>query len=89
MLGCIVSGTEAMLALEWLQFEPATDESEAALGWALAEMHRYRAERFGWHRDNTIGSTPQLNGWHDDWIEFLVDKRLGFQLEPRQAKRLR
>jgi fructosamine-3-kinase len=35
---------------------------------------------FGWHRDNTIGSTPQRNLWNDDWIEFLREDRLGFQL---------
>ncbi len=52
-----------------------------ALGRQLAAMHRHTAERFGWHRDNTIGSTQQPNGWDDDWIRFWQEKRLGFQLE--------
>jgi len=37
--------------------------------------------RFGWVRDNTIGSTPQTNAWADDWAEFWVSRRLGPQLE--------
>ncbi|MDH3990520.1 MAG: fructosamine kinase family protein, partial [Gammaproteobacteria bacterium] len=32
------------------------------------------------HRENTIGLTPQLNGWSDSWVEFLKEQRLGFQL---------
>lgn len=81
VLGCIVSGSEAMLALEWLDFEPAEAESAGLLGEQLAVLHGYREKRFGWHRDNTIGATPQLNGWTDDWVRFFTEKRLGFQLE--------
>jgi fructosamine-3-kinase len=81
VLGCIVSGSEAVLALEWLDFEPADASSERRLGEQLAALHRHRKERFGWHRDNTIGATPQLNRWSDDWVRFFTEKRLGFQLE--------
>ena len=42
-------------------------------------MHLYNKEnRFGFHVDNTIGSTPQLNQWCDNWTEFYI-KRLEFQ----------
>jgi fructosamine-3-kinase len=44
-------------------------------------MHRVAAARFGWHRDNTIGATPQRNDWTADWLEFFVRHRLGFQLD--------
>ena len=53
----------------------------AALGQRLAGLHRSSAERFGWHRDNTIGATPQSNRWTASWIEFWRTQRLGFQLE--------
>ena len=51
------------------------------LGRGLALIHRRQHERYGWHRDNTIGSTPQPNDYCDDWIEFLRDRRIGYQLD--------
>lgn len=81
VLGCVSSGTECILALEWIDFELADGATEKLLGQQLAKQHRYCAERFGWHRDNTIGSTPQRNLWNDDWLEFMLEDRLGFQLE--------
>jgi protein-ribulosamine 3-kinase len=44
-------------------------------------MHRATSGRFGWHRDNTIGATPQLNAWESDWIVFWQTYRLGYQLD--------
>ena len=43
-------------------------------------MHRVTATRVGWHRDNTIGATPQINTPGADWIAFWRQHRLGFQL---------
>jgi fructosamine-3-kinase len=51
------------------------------LGQQLAQMHQHTARQFGWHRDNTIGSTPQRNTWHTDWVDFFRDHRLIFQLK--------
>lgn len=31
--------------------------------------------------DNTIGGTPQPNGWLSDWVEFFRERRLRHQLE--------
>ncbi|MGZ8947750.1 MAG: fructosamine kinase family protein, partial [Methylococcaceae bacterium] len=36
---------------------------------------------FGWHRDNTIGSTLQINNQSNDWLTFWREQRLGFQLK--------
>ena len=58
---------------------PGGDGPEQA-GRQLAAMHRNGRERFGWHRDNTIGSTPQPNASSADWIKFWREQRLGFQL---------
>lgn len=71
----------AFVALEWLDFERATRATETRLGTQLATLHRRTSERFGWHRDNTIGLTPQHNEWTDDWVTFFRRHRLGFQLE--------
>ena len=76
---------DAHLALEWLDLTAPIEP--VALGCALAELHAARAphgprgERFGWHRDNFIGGTPQLNDWSDDWVAFFRDTRLVPQLE--------
>jgi fructosamine-3-kinase len=37
--------------------------------------------RFGWHRNNTIGSTPQINDWCENWADFFAEKRIGYQLK--------
>lgn len=81
VLGCVCSGKESLLALEWIDFQPASESVEWMLGRNLANLHRYSADRFGWKRDNTIGSTPQRNAWSDDWVRFYKEHRLGFQLE--------
>jgi protein-ribulosamine 3-kinase len=67
----------AFLALEWL--EMAGGGRDAALGHALARLHRTTAPRFGWHRSNTIGTTPQDNPWSDDWAAFFRDRRIAPQ----------
>jgi len=46
----------------------------------LAAMHRNTHSLYGWHRDNTIGSTPQNNSQNDNWQTFWNEQRLGFQL---------
>jgi len=71
---------DAFLALEWLSFERLGRRGEHLLGKQLAEMHRTVKDRFGWHRDNTIGLTPQHNNWSSDWVEFFREHRLAYQL---------
>ena len=71
----------AFVALEWLQLDNAGSTCERLLGQQLAALHRNTKPRCGWHRDNTIGLTPQHNPWSDDWVEFYREHRLGYQLE--------
>jgi len=81
VLAAGVAGSQAFLAVEWIEFRAATPRTEARLGELLAAQHRVTAPRFGWHRDNTIGATPQSNAWTDDWTRFFAERRLGFQLD--------
>ena len=74
-----VDDRSAWIELEKLNLAPATDATRQALGERLAELHRTTGDRFGWHRDNTIGLTPQINTRSGDWIAFLREHRLGFQ----------
>jgi len=81
VLGSGVAGDRAFLALEWIDFGAARAGTEARLGERLARLHRATAARFGWHRANTLGATPQHNAWSADWADFFARQRLGFQLE--------
>lgn len=72
--------TAAFMALEWLQLEAVDAIAERRFGEQLADLHRTTKDRYGWHRDNTIGLTWQLNSWDDDWVEFYRERRLAFQL---------
>lgn len=74
-----VSNGQAYLVMEYLETGGSGDMHR--FGEQLAQMHRYTREQFGWHRDNTIGSTPQPNGWQNDWVRFWQEQRLGFQLD--------
>ena len=76
-----VDGDEAFITLERIDFEKANDATERLLGEQLAALHRCTVEEFGWHRDNTIGVTPQKNSRSSDWISFFREQRLKFQLE--------
>lgn len=56
------------------------------LGRAIAELHlappvlpEAQAGKFGFEVDNTIGSTPQLNGWASNWVDFFRERRLRYQ----------
>nr|WP_298718320.1 fructosamine kinase family protein [uncultured Steroidobacter sp.] len=71
----------AFLALEWIELRGAGSSAEKKLGELLAAQHRVTREKFGWHRDNTIGSTPQSNREAADWVEFLRERRLRPQLK--------
>lgn len=73
-----VAHGEAFLVLEYLQLGGGGDM--AAMGRQLAAQHRKTADAFGWERDNTIGSSPQINTWTRDWPSFLRAHRLGLQL---------
>ncbi|MCW9013472.1 MAG: fructosamine kinase family protein [Gammaproteobacteria bacterium] len=71
-------GASCFLVLEFLNLHGTPNMS--LLGEQFAAMHRISHDRFGWHRNNTIGSTPQINDWHSDWIEFWREHRLAYQL---------
>jgi fructosamine-3-kinase len=72
-------GNQCYVVMEYLELGGSADMVE--FGRQLAAMHRVRADRFGWHIDNTIGSTPQPNSPADNWVEFWREQRLGFQLQ--------
>ncbi len=73
-----IAENQAFLVLAHLDLRSYGDA--ATLGHQLAQMHRTTQNTFGWHRDNTLGSTPQLNVQTMAWPGFLRGQRIGFQL---------
>ena len=79
-----VRNGKAFILLEQLDLRRGGDY--AALGRMLAKLHRQTGPRFGWHRDNYIGLSPQHNGWRDDWMEFWITRRLEPQISWAREK---
>jgi len=74
------------IVMEYLDFGGAG--SQAELGRYLAKMHiappqdpQAAKGLFGFPVDNTIGGTPQYNGWMDNWVDFFRERRLKPQLK--------
>ncbi|XP_057780676.1 protein-ribulosamine 3-kinase, chloroplastic [Salvia miltiorrhiza] len=79
--GALPSGGSYII-MEFIEFG-ASRGNQAALGRKLGEMHKAgkSTKGFGFDVENTIGSTPQINTWTSDWIEFYGVHRLGYQLK--------
>ncbi|GLT44951.1 hypothetical protein SLA2020_188220 [Shorea laevis] len=75
------------IIMEFVEFG-ASRSNQSVLGRKLAEMHKAgKSENgFGFDVDNTIGSTPQINTWSSDWIQFYGEHRLGYQLKLAQKQ---
>ena len=72
---------EGFILLEYLF--PAVHSASywETLGVQLARLHSVTNSRFGFARDNYIGSTPQSNRWEADGYKFFAEQRLLFQGE--------
>jgi fructosamine-3-kinase len=85
------AGNSAYLVLEWLDLSGrGSEQAWELMGCNLAKMHRHGThEKFGWERNNTIGSTPQVNTRSNDWTEFFAEYRIGYQLQLAAKKGMR
>lgn len=76
----VLAVRESWLAIEWLEPGRSTDAAWAALGAALACLHRSSAPQYGWPSANFIGSLPQANEPTAEWPTFWREQRLRPQL---------
>jgi fructosamine-3-kinase len=80
---CVGSeGSQSYIVMENLDFhgsQGGNSRSVEQLGIDLAHMHKFTNERYGWYRNNTIGSTLQINDPSTDWVAFYRDHRLAYQ----------
>lgn len=77
-----VDGGKSYIVMEDLAIHRGTGGSNRSieqLGHDLANMHRHTSDHYGWYRNNTIGSTQQINDQSVDWVSFYREHRLGFQ----------
>jgi fructosamine-3-kinase len=85
-----VSKDCSYLAIEYLDLTTSVNpQSWTEMGRNLAKMHRYQIStrsQFGWHINNTIGLTPQVNTWENDWATFFTNHRIGYQIQLAQSK---
>jgi fructosamine-3-kinase len=88
VIGCWTDDVQGLtvLALQWLDLDPAHADFGERFGRALAALHAStRTEDdgcFGWGRDNFLGATPQSNDWSSEggvagWTSFFGRRRLG------------
>lgn len=81
------AGNSSYIVLQWLDLGAANNQSWTVMGHQLAAMHRIGTNKnFGWPRNNTIGSTPQINTWSDNWADFFAEQRIGYQLKLAQRR---
>ncbi len=70
------------LVLEWIDLGRGNPQTWEQMGQQLAALHQVQSQKgFGWHQDNTIGATPQINPWTSDWVAFFSQHRIGYQLQ--------
>ncbi|MEA5621272.1 fructosamine kinase family protein [Cronbergia sp. UHCC 0137] len=77
-----IAGDSAYIVLEWLEMGTGNSKSWQEMGRKLATMHQATNNKgFGWDMNNTIGSTPQINTWTSNWVDFYITHRLGYQFQ--------
>ncbi len=69
------------IIMEYLPLGGGDKHSIETLGEQLAAMHKITQKQHGWHIDNTIGSTLQINTYCEDWCEFFGQYRLAYQFD--------
>ena len=74
------SPSHAFIVMENVVLSGGDKHGSLKLGEQLAKLHQVQSEAFGWHRDNTIGSTMQVNKKSNDWVSFYRDQRLQYQI---------
>ncbi|MFK5892484.1 MAG: fructosamine kinase family protein, partial [Pseudomonadota bacterium] len=70
---------QSFIVMEYLSLQHQGNHFQ--FGKNLAKMHNISQVKFGWKRNNTIGSTPQNNLLCDNWVDFWRTQRLMPQFE--------
>jgi fructosamine-3-kinase len=72
---------KSWLVSEWVETGPHRDDFFAKLGLQLARLHRdSRGHEIGWHQDNYLGGSKQINAPRGSWPDFFASQRIEYQL---------
>ncbi len=75
-----VKGIELLL-MEWIDMQ---NSDQKKLGQGLGELHlkshEYNPKKFGYDIEGYIGTTEQLKGWANNWIDCFINLRITPQL---------
>jgi protein-ribulosamine 3-kinase len=74
------AGPYSYILLEFIDSGRKSSVFMQDFGRSLARLHRHTAAYFGHNRDNYMGSLPQSNKKHSDWISFFIEERLRKQV---------
>ena len=72
---------QVCLGMEFIESKSPSPREMEKLGEQLAELHKSSLGKFGYQKDNFIGSLPQSNRLHASWVSFYVEERLSPQYQ--------
>lgn len=67
---------QAFIVQEYVSGSRRVPDFYRQFGQKLASLHKVHHESFGLDHDNYIGSLPQYNTFHTNWVEFFIHQRL-------------
>ena len=79
---------KAFLLMDYIENKPANSSDYKSLGTQLAKLHLNHKGTFGFTSDNFIGSLPQSNSQHSDWVSFYWYERIAPQLKLAEQSQL-
>ena len=82
----VIEKSDDFLLLEWIEVgEKNKDSSMEKLGRQFAKLHSFHGQKFGLHKDNYLGNSPQSNSptikGSKNWAIFFTENRIQFQLD--------
>ncbi len=81
-----IAGEYSFLLLEYMSEGTRKPDFWHSFGRSLAALHRHTQPLFGLDHDNFMGSLPQSNRQHADWIRFFIEERLEPQVRIAREK---
>ncbi|XCF05683.1 fructosamine kinase family protein [Tamlana crocina] len=88
VLFCNRFGNHAFLLMEFIESKSPSAKDFEHLGQQLAQLHQCSSKNFGLETDNFIGSLPQSNTQHSNWVDFYIHERLQPQFKLAHQKHL-
>lgn len=76
------------LLMDFIDSKTPSNQDMALLGKQLANLHLNTFKTFGFNSDNYIGTLPQSNTKHQNWVDFYMEERLAPQLKLAVQKQL-